>query len=395
MLDRAKSKAVDLSNTQIAFSHLSDFQLRRAYWLFRIIGQPLVVQLGPQVADFSLKFRLPVKGLIRQTVFSHFCGGESIEACLPRIEELARFHVGTILDFAREGGGREADFDDVCSEIIKTIEMAAKHRSIPFAVFKPTALTSIEILSKKDKGQTLTSEEGKAWQKFEHRFDTICQKAAQLQVPIMIDAEESWIQESIDQLARLQMRLHNRSRAIVYNTVQLYRHDRLTYLERACADAKQSGYILGVKLVRGAYLEKENRVAAEAGRPSPLNPSKAATDKMYDDALRFCISHIDRAACVAGTHNEASILELIRLMQEAGLEPGDKRIFFAQLLGMSDHISYNLAASGYNVAKYVPYGTVAELLPYLTRRAQENSSVAGQSSRELRLIQQEMQRRRL
>lgn len=389
------SAELDLTDTKTAFSHLSNAQLRQAYWLFRIIGQPLVVQMGPSLADLSLKFKLPVKGLIRKTVFSHFCGGESIEACLPRIEELARWKVGTILDFAREGGGRESDFEAVADEIIRTIDMAAKHRSIPFAVFKPSAIASLELLTKKDRKLPLTPDETKAWERFQARFHKICQYAFDQQVRIMVDAEESWIQDTVDALAEAEMRLYNRKTAIVFNTVQLYRHDRLEYLQRALSDAEKHAYILGVKLVRGAYLEKENKAAAAEGRPSPLNASKEATDKMYNTALKFCVENLARMALVAGTHNEDSVLKLTALMRAHKIAPQDPRIHFAQLLGMSDHISYNLAAAGYNVAKYVPYGTVAELLPYLTRRAQENSSVAGQSSRELRLLQEEMQNRHI
>ena len=395
MSGSVQQPVLDFANTQIAFSHLSNFRLRQAALLFRVIGQPLVVKMGPSLADFSIKWHLPVETLIRKTIFSHFCGGESIEACLPRIEELARFHVGTILDFAREGGGAEVEFDAVRDEIMRTIDMASKHRSIPFAVFKPSALISLDVLAKKDKGSTLSSAEQAAWQRFQGRFAAICQHALKHSVRIMVDAEESWIQDSVDACAAEQMRLCNRSQAIVFNTVQLYRHDRLAYVQAAYSAAQAEGYYLGVKLVRGAYLEKENRVAAAEGRPSPLNPNKAATDALYDQTLRFCIEHIDRIAWVAGTHNEASVLLLTQLMRGKKIEPGDSRIHFAQLLGMSDNISYNLAAAGYNVAKYVPYGTVAELLPYLTRRAQENSSVAGQSSRELRLLQAEMSRRGL
>ncbi len=386
---------LDFGNTQIAFSHLSNFRLRQAYWLFRVIGQPLVVKMGPSLADFSLKWHLPIETVIRKTIFSHFCGGESIEACLPRIEELARFHIGTILDFAREGGGAEAEFDAVRDEIIRTIDQAASHRSIPFAVFKPSALISLDILAKRDRGITLSAAEEAAWQRFQARFAAICQRAFERRVRIMVDAEESWIQDSVDTCATEQMRLCNRSEALVFNTIQLYRHDRLAYVQRSFVDAEAQGYRLGVKLVRGAYLEKENRVAAAEGRPSPLNPSKAATDAMYDQTLRYCVDHLDRIALIAGTHNEASILLLTELMRAKNIAPGDPRIHFAQLLGMSDNISYNLASAGYNVAKYVPYGTVAELLPYLTRRAQENSSVAGQSSRELLLLLREMKRRGL
>lgn len=388
-------ESLDLSNTEVAFAHLSDGQLRRAYWLFKIIGQNFVVRWAPDLADLSLKLRLPVQTLIKKTIFAHFCGGEDIRACLPRIEELARYQVGTILDYAKEGGGKDADFDAVTAEIKRTIDEATRHRSIPFAVFKPTGVATLDLLAKLDSGKALSSSEEAAWKRVKDRFRSICQHAYDHQVRIMIDAEESWIQRTIDELVASMMQAYNRERPIVFNTVQLYRHDRLDYLQSALDAAKAGGYWLGVKLVRGAYLEKENRVAREEGRPSPLNPSKQATDQMYDEALRFSLRNLDRVAVVAGTHNESSVLLLARLMAEAGIKPNDSRISFAQLLGMSDHISYNLAARGYHVAKYVPYGPVADLLPYLTRRAQENSSVAGQSSRELKLLSDEMRRRGL
>jgi proline dehydrogenase len=397
MLDSPKTTSVkpDLNNTTIAFAHLSDTELRQAYWLFRILGQALVVQLGPNLADFALKFHLPVQTLIKKTIFSHFCGGESIEACMPRIEALARYGIGTILDFAREGGGREEGFDTVRDEVLRTIDWAAQHRSIPFAVFKPSAVARLELLAKRDRGETLHTAEQAAWQRVRARFEAICASAAAKKVPVMIDAEESWIQDSVDQLAQEMMQRFNRQETIVYNTIQLYRHDRLDYLHNTLQHAREHNYQLGLKLVRGAYLEKENKIAAAEGRPSPLNASKEATDRLYDQALNLCTNNLDRIAFVAGTHNERSVLLLIDLMLKKGLAPSDPRISFAQLLGMSDHISYNLASAGFRVAKYVPYGTVAELLPYLTRRAQENSSVAGQSSRELSLLIREMRRRRL
>ncbi len=389
----SQSSEIDFSNTEIAFSHLSNAQLRQAYYLFKIIGQPLIVKMGPVCTDFALTFRLPVKTLIKKTIFSHFCGGETIRDCKSRIDSLARYHVGTILDFAREGGGTEEDFDLVAAEIKRTIDMAAESSHIPFAVFKPTGIASLELLSKVERKADLSVRERKAWARVEERFQDITQHAARKQVRVMVDAEESWIQDTVDGLVYNAMKQHNKEKAIVYNTVQLYRHDRNDYLKALLDLAEQQDFHVGVKLVRGAYLEKELRVAAAEGRPSPLNPSKAATDAAYDRALQQCIERIDRCSIVAGTHNEASTKLLTQLMQAAGIKPQDERVFFAQLLGMSDNLSYNLAAAGFSVAKYVPYGTINELLPYLTRRAQENSSVAGQSSRELMLLESELKRR--
>ena len=387
--------SLNLNDTQIAFKALSDHQLRRAYWLFKVIGQPTVVALGPSMTTLALKLHLPIQSLIKKTVFAHFCGGETIKESLRRVDELAQFEIGTILDFAREGEGKESDFDGVEAEIIRTVEEAAQHSWIPFAVFKPTGIASVELLTKKEQGLPFTEAEEAAFLRVRRRFENICSYAANKNVRIMIDAEESWFQDTVDALAREQMTKYNKHRAIVFNTVQMYRHDRLEFLKQAFLEAEQNGYHLGVKLVRGAYLEKENRQAAEKGVTSPIQTSKAATDEAYDDALRFCIQHIDRISICAGTHNDQSVKLLTELMAKHKIATKDTRICFAQLLGMSDHLSFNLAAKGYNVAKYVPYGTVAELLPYLTRRAQENSSVVGQTSRELDRLNQEMRRRGL
>ncbi|WP_141731276.1 proline dehydrogenase family protein [Oligoflexus tunisiensis] len=391
----APAAQLDLTNTAIAFASLSDEQLKQAIFLFKVIGNPLVVKLGPTFADLSLKLRLPIQGLIKKTIFSHFCGGETIPDCLPRIEKLGSKSVGTILDFAREGGGQDADFDLVTQEIIRTIDMAAQHRSlIPFAVFKPTGVATLDLLAKLDRGEQLSADEQAAFERVKGRFEAICQHAAKKRVRIMIDAEETWIQKTVDALAMDLMARLNKEQAIVFNTVQLYRHDRLEFIKACHQTAKENGFYLGLKLVRGAYLEKENNVAAREGRPSPINPSKEATDREYNEALKFCVAHVDRIAICAGTHNEDSVRLLVELMAQHHLAPNDERIHFAQLLGMSDHISFNLAAAGYLVAKYVPYGTVSELLPYLTRRAQENSSVLGQSSRELDLLNREYARRK-
>ncbi len=386
---------LDLTNTAIAFASLSDRQLQQAIFLFRVIGSPTVVKLGPTFAELSLKLRLPIQGLIKKTIFSHFCGGETIPDCLPRIEQLGTKNVGTILDFAREGGGKDADFDIVTKEIIRTIDMAAQHRKlIPFAVFKPTGVASLDLLAKVDRGDLLTSEEQDAFTRVKGRFEAICEHAAKKRVRIMIDAEESWIQKTVDALTMELMARLNKEQAIVFNTIQLYRHDRVDFMKSCHETAKAQGFLLGFKLVRGAYLEKENDTAAEEGRPSPINPTKEATDREYNEALKFCVTHLDRIAICAGTHNEDSVRLLVDLMRQHHIAADDERIHFAQLLGMSDHISFNLAAAGYLVAKYVPYGTVAELLPYLTRRAQENSSVLGQSSRELDLLNREWARRK-
>ncbi|MES2744957.1 MAG: proline dehydrogenase family protein [Bdellovibrionota bacterium] len=386
---------LNFNDTQVAFKALSNKELMRAYWLFKVIGKPTVVAMGPSLTDFALKFHLPIEGLIKKTVFAHFCGGETIRESLKRVDELATYGVGTILDVAKEGEGKESDFDAVEMEVIRTIEEAATHPSIPFAVFKPTGIGSMDLLVRVEQRLPLSAAEEQAFARVKKRFENLCTHAANKDVRIMVDAEESWFQDTVDALVTEQMMKYNKNKALIFNTVQMYRHDRLDYIQRSYEHAQKNGYHLGIKLVRGAYLEKENKHAAERGQPSPINPSKEATDKLYDGALKFCVEHIDRIALCAGTHNEESAKLLTTLMQDNQIAAGDKRIHLAQLLGMSDHLSFNLAANGYNVAKYVPYGKVSELLPYLTRRAQENSSVLGQTSRELNLLTSEMKRRGL
>lgn len=386
---------VNLNDTKTAFRSLSDQDLKWAYWMFRVIGKPSVVAIGPAMADIALKLRLPIRGILRKTVFAHFCGGETIEESLSRVDQLARYKVGTILDVGKEGGGSEKDFDETVAEVKRTIDEAAKNPWIPFAVFKPTGVTTLDLLAKVEKGTKLTADEEAAYARARKRIESICAYSAEKNVRVMVDAEESWIQNTVDAIVETMMERYNRQRAIVFNTLQMYRHDRLAFLEKSYAAAVKGGYQLGVKLVRGAYMEKEHKHAEAEGRPTPIQSSKDATDRDYDAALRFCVEHLDHIALCAGTHNEASALLLTKLMKEQGIKADDPRISFAQLLGMSDHISFNLAEKGYHVAKYVPYGKVNDLLPYLTRRAQENSSVLGQSSRELTLLRSEMKRRGL
>lgn len=385
----------NFNDTQVAFQSLSNKELMRAYWLFKVIGKPTVVSLGPLLTDVAIKLHLPIDGLIKKTVFAHFCGGETIKETLGRVDELASYGVGTILDVAKEGEGRESDFDAVEMEVIRTIEEAATHPAIPFAVFKPTGIGSIDLLTRVEQKLPLNAQEEQAFQRVKKRFENLCTHAANKNVRIMVDAEETWFQNTVDALVTEQMLRYNRNRAMIFNTVQMYRHDRLDYLKKSHQHAETNGYHFGVKLVRGAYLEKEIKRAAELKIPSPINPSKPATDKLYDQALKFCVKNIDRIALCAGTHNEHSTLLLAQLMATHKIAPNDPRIHFAQLLGMSDNLSFNLAAKSYNIAKYVPYGKVNELLPYLTRRAQENSSVLGQTSRELNLLTSEMRRRGL
>ncbi|MBC3541371.1 proline dehydrogenase family protein [Rufibacter sediminis] len=385
---------ISFENTAIAFADKSDAELYKTYLLFAAMNNNSMVKMGGGMMKKALSWNLPVKFLIKKSIFEQFCGGETIQECKPTIERLGRSGIGTILDYSVEGESNEASFDHTVQEIISTIDMAANSNHIPFSVFKVTGVADSDLLTKAQTTQELTQAEKAAFGRARTRVKTICQRAFEQGVRVFIDAEESWMQETIDQLCLEMMELYNQERPIVYNTYQLYRHDRLDVIKRDYERAKKLGFYLGGKLVRGAYMEKEGRVAQQRGINNPINPTKQATDALYDEALRFCVEHIDRIAICAGTHNEQSSYHLMQLMDEFNIQPSDERIYFAQLLGMSDNLSYNLAHAGYNVAKYVPYGPVEAVMPYLLRRADENTAIAGQSSREFSLVKKELERRK-
>lgn len=385
---------VSFDNTAVAFASKSDAELLKMYSLFATMNNNLLVKTGGSLVQRAFKWGLPVKFLVKPTVFRHFCGGENLLECNRAIEELGNANIGTILDYSVEGENNENSFDRTSKEILATIEKAHGSPHIPFSVFKVSGLADSAILEKLQAKQALTPPEEKAFARAHARIDMICRRAHQYGVAVFVDAEESWFQETIDQLTYEMMAKYNTERAIVYNTYQLYRHDRLDILRRDCEQAAANNYHLGAKLVRGAYMEKEAARAVEKGYPNPINPSKEASDALFNEALTFCVEHLDRVAICAGTHNEASSYLLLDLMDKHGISPQDKRIYFAQLYGMSDNISYNLAHAGYNVAKYVPYGPVEAVIPYLLRRAEENTAIAGQSSREYNLIKKEMRRRK-
>lgn len=385
---------ITFENTEIAFSAKSDRDLKRAYWLFRMVGKPWMVKVGKALTNFALKIRFPIKGMIKKTIFKQFCGGETIDECDPTIAQLHKYGIGTILDYSVEGKTSDEDFEYTTNEIIDTIKKADANEAIPFAVFKVTGVSRFPLLEKVNAGDQLSDAETAEFEAVRKRVESICRTSYETGTPVFIDAEESWIQNTIDGLANEMMEKYNKEKVVVFNTVQIYRHDRLAFLKKSYEEALAGGYKLGIKLVRGAYMEKERDRAEDNNYPSPIQPDKAACDNDYDAALVFCLEHVDRITLVAGTHNEASSLRLTDLMQEKQLPNNDQRIWFAQLFGMSDHISYNLSNAGYNVAKYVPYGPVREVMPYLIRRAQENTSVAGQTSRELSLIMKEKRRRK-
>ena len=383
---------VSFDNTENAFKAKSNADLTKSYWLFKLVSNPALVNFGAKVAPLSLN--IGFKGLIKSTIFKQFVGGETIHDCSNTIVELGKYHIGTILDYSVEGKESEADFDACLKETLETIEKAKSEKHIPFCVFKVTGLARFDLLEKVSANEKLTNAETTEYDSVKQRVNTICKAAFDANQATFIDAEESWIQPAIDDLADYNMSLYNKQKPIIYNTYQLYRHDRLDFIKASLEKAEAGNYFLGAKLVRGAYMEKERARALEKNYPDPINKTKEASDTLYDATMLYCIEHLDRIAFCAGSHNEKSSLYLAQLMADKNLPKNHPHISFAQLYGMSDHISYNLSLEGYNVAKYVPYGPVKEVLPYLIRRAQENTSVKGQTSRELNLIIKEKARRK-
>ena len=381
-------------NTEVAFSDKSDKELSRAYRLFKLVGNPGMVKLGKVSLNLAMFLHLPIKEIIRSTVFGHFCGGETVKDSLPTIEKLGNSGILTLLDYSAEGKESKEDFNNSANEVAKTIHLASENAQMPFSVFKPTGLIRFGLMAKLNAKGKLNKAEESEWGRAKSRVRKICELGAEKGVAIFIDAEESWIQDAIDQLVEEMMESFNTEKVVVYNTLQLYRKDRLEYLKSSYDRAKAKGYKLGVKLVRGAYLDQERDRAADQGYPSPIQNSKEDTDRDYDMAVKFCVDNHPNIQLIAGTHNEQSSKYLVDLMAEKGLKPDDPVIYFSQLFGMSDNISYNLAAAGFNVVKYVPYGPINEVMPYLIRRAEENRSIAGQTGRELALIMKEKTRRR-
>ena len=382
------------NNTQIAFSLKSNTELDRAYLLFKIIDNKPLVRIGTALTNFAIKVHLPVEGLIRATVFDHFCGGISEEDCLPVVDKMFTKGVSSVLDYSVEGKEDETHFDDAVQMTLKIIDFAKEKKSIPFAVFKPTGFGRFELYEKLGANITLTNNEQLEWNRVEARFDKVCRTAFENDISLLIDGEESWMQDAADALVEKMMQKYNKNKAIVFNTLQLYRWDRMDYLKKLHEKSKVKGFFIGMKLVRGAYMEKENKRADENGYKTPICKSKEATDRNYDDAIEYMIANIATMSIFAGTHNESSSYKLMEFQTKNNISIKDERIWFGQLYGMSDNISYNLAANGYNVAKYLPFGPVRDVMPYLIRRADENTSVAGQTSRELTLIKAERNRRK-
>lgn len=386
---------IDFANTELAFQAKTDAELRRTYWLFRMIDNPFLTKYGPKALMLALRLGLPVQGIVRRTLFELFVGGENLPDTARTSAYLAKFGVQTILDYSVEAEKTEAGFEQTKREIIATLAHGAQHPSVAFSACKLTGLASFELMENIQSGAMLSYDEQAAYERLQQRLEEIAQAAARHQTPVFIDAEESWIQDTIDAMTESLMERYNRERPLIWTTVQLYRHDRIYYLRELIQRSRERGYVLGVKLVRGAYLEKENHRATEMGYPTPMQPSKQACDRDYDAALAFCVRNLHHVALCAGTHNENSTRYLLDLMQTYGIPNDHPNIWFSQLLGMSDNLSFNLGHRGYNVAKYLPYGPVKAVMPYLIRRAEENTAIAGQSSREVQMVREELQRRKL
>ncbi len=381
-------------NTQIAFQTRDNAELKRMYWLFSMMNSNFLVSVGTKFLQFSFKAGLPVTGIVKSTIFAHFCGGESIQDCEKTVKKLSKYNIGTILDYSVEGEINEASFDATEAETIATVKRAAGSAEIPFSVFKMTGLADIALLEKIQSENQLSVEEIAAWERVKKRVDNVCKTAHDLNVRLFIDAEETWTQKPIDELVIAMMLKYNQKSAIVYNTYQMYCHSKLAQIRTDFNYVTENGCYFGAKLVRGAYMEKERERAEALGYQDPIQPDKASTDRDFDLAVRFCVENHERAALCAGTHNENSSQLLAELLHTFNIDKKNPNFYFAQLFGMSDHISYNLSAEGYNVAKYVPYGPVKSVMPYLMRRAEENTAIAGQSGREFNLIKKETVRRK-
>lgn len=383
-------------NTEVAFKTKSNAELRRAYLLFKLIGRESLVKMGTSFTLFALKIRLPIKGIIRSTVFDHFCAGESEKEAMPVIDILYnQGGVHSVLDYSVEGKEDEESFDFTKNKINELTELATKNKAMPFSVFKPTGLGRFDLWAKVTAKEKLTEKEEAEWQRIRARYDSICATAHKHNIILLIDSEHSWMQGAADDLCEEMMEKYNKEQPIVFNTLQCYRWDRLDYLKAQHKRAKEKGFKLGHKIVRGAYLELENERAIEMSYPTPICESKQETDDMFDSVMEYMLNNIEDIHLFCGTHNENSCLLAMKMMEEKGFAKNDSRIWFGQLYGMSDNISFNLAEHGYNTAKYLPFGPIEDVMPYLIRRAKENTSVAGQSSRELSLITKERKRRKI
>lgn len=385
---------INFDDTQVAFADKSNFDLKRMHFLFLTMNNPAIAKIGIWMTVFALKIHLPIKWMIKKTIFAQFCGGESLEDSRGTVEKLAASNIHTILDYSVEGEESEKVFDYNRDEIIRSLDMAANNPHIPTGVMKLTGFTAFDLLAKKQSGDQLTPDESSRYETFLERVDQICAKAVEVHKYLFIDAEETWIQDVIDEVVYAMMQKYNKETVYIFNTYQMYRTASLQNLKDAHQLGLDKGFKIGAKLVRGAYMEKERERAERKGYQDPIQPNKEASDRDYDAAVTYCLENINDVYLCAGTHNESSSRLTAELMEHHGIAKGDPKVYFAQLYGMSDNLSYTLANEGYNVAKYVPYGPVAKVLPYLMRRAEENTSIAGQSSREFTLVKKEIKRRK-
>lgn len=386
---------LDFNNLEIAFSSKTQSELKNAYLLFSAIKYPALVKFAKAATNIALKIHFPLAWAVKPTLYKQFVGGETLEDCARTIEHLKKFRVYATLDYSAEGKKTPEGIKATFEETLRSVDYAKKNPNVAYAVFKPSTLTYDALFAKvSEKTGKLTIDEIREYREFTERFMALCERAYTNNVRILVDAEDYCFQDAIDELTDEAMRRFNKERAIVFATLQMYRHDRMPYLRRILDDAVEKGYYPGIKFVRGAYMEEERERAARKGYPDPICKDKAETDANFDAGVAFVVEHLDRMELFMGTHNEASNYKLAQLMLDKNYAPGDKRVFFAQLLGMSDNISFNLADAGYNVTKYVPYARVNDVLPYLIRRAEENTSVAGQTGRELRMLKTEIQRRK-
>jgi len=388
---------IDFSNTEIAFAHLSDKELKQSAWLFSMMNKPWLVNYGSQLALWSVENGIPLaETVVKKTVFKQFVGGTTLLDSQPSIERLAEYNTLTILDYGAEAKETELDFNHTMNENIRAIDFAARSvKSAPIISTKITGLARFGLLERIQSAQSLSREEVIEYRNALKRVDAICYRASKKGVGVFIDAEESWIQDALDHLVWLMMKRYNKKNVVVYNTFQLYRHDRLPFLMESYDRAQEAGFKLGAKLVRGAYMLKEGIRAKEMGYESPINPDKSTTDDLYNTALRFCLDHLNTMAVCNASHNAESMLLMADIMEKKGIPKDHPNTLFSQLYGMSDNLTFNLANAGFRVAKYLPYGQVKEVIPYLIRRAQENTSVTGDAGRELLLVQAEMKRRKL
>ncbi|MGV4414025.1 proline dehydrogenase family protein [Chryseobacterium sp. T1] len=383
------------NDTKLAFADKTDAQLRKAFWMFKGIENPSLTKVGVSMLNFTVKHNFPfVDSIVKKTLFEQFCGGETREESMAVVKTLFKHRIGSIFDYSIEGKSEESTFDALAKEIKDIVRFSVGNPAIPFVVFKPTAFGRIEIYEEVGKGVELTTSQKEEWARVVQRFDEVCKLCYESDKKVMVDAEETWMQDAADQLCEEMMEKYNREKPIVWNTIQMYRTGRLEYMEAHLTRAREKNYFIGYKIVRGAYMEKERARASEKNYADPIQPNKEASDVNYNAGIDFVMNHLDKVSAFFGTHNEKSTELIMDKMKANGLEQDNRHIHFGQLYGMSDNISYYLADKGYNVAKYLPYGPLKDVVPYLTRRAQENTSVAGQTGRELGLIEKELKRRK-